>query len=128
MTEKTVIFNLSDTSCIITHWLHPIIELVRMCDDAGHQIIISSGRPERARQETVECLEVHDLVYATLLMRPDGSSMSDSELKKAWLDQGVFGPKENILFVVEDSKDIAQMWRDAGLTCLQAVINAKEIA
>ena len=30
---------------------HDIIELARMCQDAGHQIIISSGRSENVRQQ-----------------------------------------------------------------------------
>jgi hypothetical protein len=31
----------------------------------------------------------------------------------------VFGPLENILFVLEDRDRMVQMWRSAGLTCLQ---------
>lgn len=52
-------------------------------------------------------------------MRPENCYVPDNALKKPWLDQGLFGPIENILFVVEDRDRMVQMWRGAGLTCLQ---------
>lgn len=138
----TVIFDLDGTLADIDHRLHfvkdgnkdwdgfyaacvddlpkaAIIELALMCDDAGHEIIISSGRSENVRAQTEEWLAKHGVVYKTLLMRPNGSFIPDQALKKAWLDQGVLGRKEDILFVVEDRDRMVKMWRDQGLVCLQ---------
>jgi phosphoglycolate phosphatase-like HAD superfamily hydrolase len=142
MTEQVVIFDLDGTLADINHRLHfvqngnkqwdefykacpndgpkePIIELARMCDDAGHTIVISSGRSENVRQETIDWLEKHNINYARLFMRPDNCYVKDTILKKNWLDEGLFGPKENILFVVEDRDSMVEMWRKQGLTCLQ---------
>jgi hypothetical protein len=142
MTEKTVILDLDGTLCDINHRLHhiegdnknwdafyadcvhdtpkaPIIELAAMCDDAGHRVIISSGRSEKVRTETEKWLEDQGVVYAELHMRPDNCYVPDNALKKSWLDQGLFGPIEDILFVVEDRDRMVQMWRGAGLICLQ---------
>ncbi len=137
-----VIFDLDGTLANIDHRLHfvqngnkdwdgfyaacvddvpkpAIVELALMCDDAGHEIIISSGRSENVRAETVAWLEAHGVPYSALLMRPNGSFVPDQALKKAWLDQGKLGAKEDILFVVEDRDRMVKMWRDQGLTCLQ---------
>ena len=139
---KTVIFDLDGTLCDITHRMHfiengnkdwdgfykacpadvpkyPIIEIKGMCHDAGHRIIISSGRSENVREETEAWLQRHDVFYHELLMRPDACFVPDQALKKAWLDQGVFGDKADILFVIEDRDRMVKMWRDQGLTCLQ---------
>jgi hypothetical protein len=139
---KTVIFDLDGTLCDISHRLHfikdgnkdwdgfykacvndvpkpSIIELAAMCDDAGHRIIISSGRSENVRAETIKWLAKHDVIFDELIMRPDACFVPDQALKKAWLDQGKLGNKEDILFVVEDRDRMVQMWRNQGLTCLQ---------
>lgn len=137
-----VIFDLDGTLADINHRLHfvqngnkdwdgfykaclgdtpklPIVELAAMCDDAGHEIIISSGRSENVRAETEAWLAQHGILYGTLLMRPDACFVPDQALKKAWLDQGLLGAIEDILFVVEDRDRMVKMWRDQGLTCLQ---------
>lgn len=137
-----VIFDLDGTLANIDHRLHfvqgdskdwdgfyaacvddspkpAIVELALMCDDAGHEIIISSGRSAKVRGETEAWLAAHGVPYKQLLMRPDGSFVPDQALKKAWLDQGKLGDKSDILFVVEDRDRMVKMWRDQGLTCLQ---------
>lgn len=106
-------------ACIVDSPKMPIIELARMCDDARHEIIISSGRSAKVRDKTENWLATHEVPYKQLLMRPDGSFVPDQALKKAWLDQGKFGDKNDILFVVEDRDRMVKMWRDQGLTCLQ---------
>lgn len=139
---STVIFDLDGTLADIDHRLHfvkdgnkdwdgfykacvddkpkaAIIELALMCDDAGHEIIISSGRSENVRAETESWLAKHGVVYKALLMRPNGSFVPDQIIKKLWLDQGALGPKEDILFVVEDRDSMVKMWREQGLVCLQ---------
>ncbi len=137
-----VIFDLDGTLANIDHRLHfvqngnkdwdgfyaacvhdtpkaPIVELALMCADARHDIIISSGRSEKVRRQTITWLLQHKIPYAYLFMRPNGCFVPDTALKKAWLEQGIFGKKEDILFVVEDRDSMVKMWRGQGLTCLQ---------
>ena len=139
---KTVLFDLDGTLCDITHRMHfiengnkdwdgfykacpadvpkyPIIEINGMCHDAGHRIIISSGRSENVREETEAWLQRHDCFYHELLMRPDRCFAPDHALKKTWLEQGMLGDKADILFVIEDRDRMVKMWRSQGLTCLQ---------
>lgn len=88
---KTVIFDLDGTLCDISHRLHfiengnkdwdgfyaacpddvpkpAIIELNGMCHDAGHKIIISSGRSENVRTETYNWLTFHGVYFDQLHM------------------------------------------------------------
>lgn len=140
--EKVVIFDLDGTLADIDHRLHfvqgdskdwdafyaacvddtpkqNIIELLNCMNDAGHGIVISSGRSAQTLEATNQWLKKYGVVYDAIYMRPEGCYVPDQALKKAWLDEGKFGPKENILFVVEDRDRMVQMWRGAGLTCLQ---------
>lgn len=138
---STVIFDLDGTLCDISHRLHhvqgenknwdafykdcvndvPKDNVIEMlcCLEEYHDIIISSGRSEDVRKETEEWLDKNNVKYNQLLMRPTKCYTPDNALKKMWLDTGKLGPKEEILFVVEDRDRMVQMWRGAGLTCLQ---------
>lgn len=138
---STVIFDLDGTLCDITHRLHhvqngnkdwdafyaacdkdvPKDNIIEMlcCLEECHNIIISSGRSENTRIQTEKWLNDNGVKYNKMLMRPDQCYIPDNALKKMWLDTGMFGPKEDILFVVEDRDRMVQMWRSVGLTCLQ---------
>ena len=139
---KTVIFDIDGTLANIDHRLHHIknentswdafhaacehdvpkkniIEFLRCMDDAGHNIILSSGRPEDIRDKTERWLEYYEIPFNKMFMRPNECYVPDNALKRAWLDKGDFGPIGDILFVVDDRDKMVQMWRGAGLTCLQ---------
>ena len=51
-----------------------------------------------------------------VLLRPDGDSTPDQDLKRDWL-RG-YG-KERILFAVDDRQKVVDMWRAEGVVCLQ---------
>lgn len=81
------------------------------------EIVIVSARPESLFEPTVAWLAKNEIHYDSLrLLRPDGDSTPDQELKRAWLYR--YG-KDRILFVVDDRSKVVKMWRDEGLTCLQ---------
>lgn len=139
---KTVIFDLDGTLCDISHRLHfirdgdnnwnaffkacvhdkpkeNIIELLKSLQYAEHKILIVSGRSEKVKDQTNDWLHNQSIFYDDLIMRPEGDFTPDHILKKRWLDEEKFGKLEDILFTVDDRDCVVQMWRDAGLTCLQ---------
>jgi phosphoglycolate phosphatase-like HAD superfamily hydrolase len=139
---KTVIFDLDGTLCDISHRLPlikkdkpnwdsfflmceydepkpEIIALFQALKSAGHNIVIVSGRSDKVKDMTSDWLKKHDCFPTWAIMRPDGNHMPDDKLKKQWLDDGLLGPKEDILFCVDDRQRVVDMWRNEGLTCLQ---------
>lgn len=96
-----------------------VAPLVRLCNtlyEAGFQVLLCSGRPERYRGDTVAWLAREGVKYHDLLLRRDGDRRSDAEVKRdllAGLD------RSRIAFVVEDRRRVVDMWRAQGLVCLQ---------
>lgn len=84
---------------------------------AGYDVVIVSARRQECEAATRKWLERNAIPFTDLrLLRPDGDSTPDQELKRAWLR--AYG-KENVLFVVDDRQKVVDMWREEGVTCLQ---------
>jgi len=83
----------------------------------GWKVIIVSARRASATGMTRQWLEENNVKCSGLyLLRPDGDSTPDQELKRAWLRE--YGA-EKVLFVVDDRTKVVNMWREEGVTCLQ---------
>lgn len=96
------------------------VRLVQALRAAGLTIELVSGRSQEVQDLTATWLERTfggslDGINLVLL-RPRGSAVKDTELKRRWLHG--FG-KEKILFAVDDRKRVVDMWREEGITCLQ---------
>lgn len=92
-------------------------ELMKRMAAGGYRIIIVSARPKSVLEETHDWLLRHRVTYHEIyLLRPDGDSTPDQELKMQWL--GHYG-KDRVLFVVDDRQKVVDAWRAAGVTCLQ---------
>lgn len=95
-----------------------IIELLDMAVDIGIKIVLCTGRDEKCRQDTIDWLEVWDIPYDDLFMRPKGDRRDDDivkfELLQKILDKGY----EPVL-VFDDRDRVVNMWREQGLRCLQ---------
>lgn len=95
-----------------------IIELNRSMYLCGYEIHILSGRSDRTKSATEEWLYNNEIDWHHLRMRDEENLyLKDSELKRSWLHK--FYKKKYILFVVDDRKQVVDMWREEGLTCLQ---------
>ena len=95
-----------------------IIELNQTLFNAGYRIDILSGRSNRTQKATKMWLYNNKVYYHNLRMRDEENLyLKDSTLKRNWLNK--FYKKEHILFVVDDRKQVVDMWREEGLTCLQ---------
>jgi phosphoglycolate phosphatase-like HAD superfamily hydrolase len=97
----------------------PVAELARILLRAGLSIIICTGREERYRRVTETWMTMHDIPGERIYMRADGDYRPDHVIKLELLAQirrDGFDP----LLVIDDRNSVVKMWRDAGLTCLQA--------
>lgn len=83
-----------------------------------HTILIVSGRSsDIAAEGTVAWLKKHDVPYDHIFMRSGGDHRDDVEVKQDILNML---PKDKIAFSIDDRNRVVKMWRDNGITCLQA--------
>jgi len=90
--------------------------------NAGHEIELWTGRPERVREKTEQWLALHAWPVRgwTLRMRADGDHRPDHEVKPEYLKQC---PRRPFL-IFEDRASMVQEWRSRGLTCYQVAEGA----
>lgn len=82
------------------------------------RIILVSGRDEIARRETEMWLAYNNVKYNELFMRPQGSFDKDTDIKKAIYKKHIRN-YYHVIGVIDDRKQVVDMWRELGLTCLQ---------
>ena len=85
-----------------------------------YKVLFITGRPERCRADTVRWLETNTLLWAadySLYMRKDGDFRADYIVKQEILDAHI--DKDRVLFVLDDRKQVVDMWRRNGLVCFQ---------
>jgi len=82
-------------------------------------IEIWTGRPKKYEVLTRNWLDRWGFSGCRrLMMRPDGDSRPDVELKKNWLDEcGLYKP----MLVFEDRTRVVEMYRENGVPCFQVV-------
>ncbi len=84
----------------------------------GHlQRIFVSGRPDNYKAQTVAWLEKHKFTDYILFMRKEGDYRKDSIVKSEIYHEHI-EPKFQILFCVDDRKQVVDQWRELGLVCL----------
>jgi hypothetical protein len=91
-------------------------ELLRGMLGIGHKIIFVSGRNETARADTGEWLGKLGFGASDLYMRPKDSRIEDYVFKARVYREHLL--HEDILFVLEDRKQVVDMWRKEGLVVL----------
>ncbi|MFW6046731.1 MAG: AAA family ATPase [Candidatus Woesearchaeota archaeon] len=83
-----------------------------------HHIILVSGREDYCREQTIEWLNYHNIKFYKLYMRSSVDYRSDYVVKKELYEKYV-KDKYNVSFVLDDRKQVVDMWRSIGLKCLQ---------
>ena len=99
----------------------PVILMAQTLKNAGHRIVIFSGRSKATKDATKDWLNDLDIPFDILKMRPTGGGfkwMKDDVLKKKWLDD-LFPNTDDILCVFDDRDKVVQMWRNNGISCFQ---------
>ncbi len=104
-----------------------VIRVVRILESAGCSIVYFTGRKERSshgvstRLVTQRWLDQHVAIPGPLYMRGELDDRKDSIVKTemlALLLQEMKCNKGNILCVIDDRKQVVDMWRSEGLLCL----------
>lgn len=93
---------------------HPIAKLSKCFT----KTIILTGRDEKHRDITSDWLASHNMFYEKLHMRPEGDVRPDYVVKKEIFFNEI-APYYNVELVVEDRKQVVDMWRELGLICAQ---------
>jgi phosphoglycolate phosphatase-like HAD superfamily hydrolase len=95
---------------------HPVAAIFHQMVDAGHEVILASGRNERSRQATVDWFAANSLRgWKRLYMRKADDFRGDDIVKQEILDQIIadYGKKPDMVF--DDRPRVVRMWRDAGI-------------
>ena len=82
----------------------------------GHRIVILTGRNQA--QHDITALQLKDIPYDTMIMRPDDNYDADQDLKSGMLDH-LISLGYNPTLVFDDRDAVVNMWRDRGLICCQ---------
>lgn len=83
-----------------------------------NEIIFVSGRPEQYRKITRDWLVNIGYTSPLLFMRKDGDFRKDSIVKEEIYREHI-EPDYEVMFCIDDRKQVVDMWRSIGLTCLQ---------
>lgn len=105
-------------SCAVDLVNESIRELYWKMTIEDTKAIIFSGRNGDSEPETREWLENNDIRFDELHMREPGDIRKDSIIKEEMFDKFIRG-KYNVIMIVDDRKQVVEMWRKLGLTCVQ---------
>jgi len=94
-----------------------VICMVNALKEAGHTIVILTGRREETRKETQRWLEHYSVYYDLLIMRPVGFHGDDHLWKPDMLS--LLGGTMNIMMVIEDRNRIVTALRQQGYRVIQ---------
>jgi FMN phosphatase YigB (HAD superfamily) len=95
-----------------------IIDFMNVARSKGLRVVISTGRSEEYREDTMRWFRNYGIHCERMYMRPTGDYRDDSVVKKEMLDQmRVDG--YNPLLVFDDRDRVVKMWRENGIRCLQ---------
>ena len=94
----------------------PVAAVFFSLRDAGHDIVLASGRNERSREATMRWLGENKLIgYDILYMRKADDFRADDIVKQEILDEIIrdYGKKPDMVF--DDRPRVVRMWRDNGI-------------
>lgn len=97
----------------------PVVAAVVALQEAGHKIIVMSGRDEICKADTRLQLEEAGIVIEDIFMRPNGDQRKDNIIKDELFDAHV-RHNYNILFALDDRDQVVDHYRrELGLTVFQ---------
>lgn len=99
--------------------LDPCIrDIVQKYASDGVTILITSGREDVCRAETIYWLNENSVPWDALFMRKAGDFRNDVVVKGEIFDAEI-RERYQVLFALDDRDRCVKLWRDLGLKCLQ---------
>ena len=105
-------------ACPLDEPIEKVIEVAKALHAAGHVIEIWTGRSDAVRAETQRWIAERAIPVSLLLMRKAADHRDDDILKREWLDAAA-SEGHPVDLVFEDRQRLVDMYRKAGVTCLQ---------
>lgn len=97
----------------------PVIRVVRALHLAGNRIVFVSGRTSACRAATEAWIDRHVAIpYDGLHMRAEGDFRKDFHVKADLFDEHIRNVYD-VACVLDDRRQVVEMWRALGLTVLQ---------
>jgi len=96
----------------------PVANIVKTYQQLGHKVLLVSGRMDKYQPQTERWLAKHDIHYDALIMRKANDVRKDSLIKEEIFNEHIFG-KWQVDFVLDDRRQVVDMWRKIGLLCCQ---------
>lgn len=95
------------------------LEIVNLFSMNGYKIVFLTGRSESSKEVTMDWL-VRNVGYGVdweLHMRPGGDTRMDTIVKNEIYFKDI-ATKYDVLFAIDDRKEVVDGFRDIGLVCL----------
>jgi len=96
----------------------PVAKILHKMADAGHHILLVSGREDTYAPQTMAFLKKNGIYSKALFMRKARDERPDWLVKEEIYNDHIKG-KYNVEFCIDDRDRIVDMWRSQGLTCFQ---------
>jgi predicted kinase len=95
----------------------------QLTENNNSRIFIFSGRDDSCYIDTIEWLRDNGIInFADLIMRKTGDKRKDADIKQEMYEKHIKG-KYNVLYIVDDRKQVVDRWRELGLTVLDIAGN-----
>ena len=95
-----------------------IVEIVKLLAEKDIAVLLVTGRFEAHRKKTLKWLLKHNIPFNAMYMRKNGDFRSDHIIKQEIFRETI-QPMFDTIAAFEDRKSVVDMWREAGLVCLQ---------
>ena len=95
-----------------------VVHLVKMLQETGHRIIVTSARNERHRAVTTQQLDEWGIKYERLYLRKDGDFRQDG-IVKAELYEQILSDGYMPRIAIDDRNQVVEVWRKLGIHCWQ---------
>ena len=100
--------------------IYEVIAVVRALYDAGHTVVVSTGRPLNHSRSALDWLQKYRVYNHGLYMRDTGDHREDYIVKEELLNKIIQRwPKETIGGAFEDREQVVAMYRRRGIKVFQ---------